>query len=136
MKVQPKQYAQLLFEMTESAKGKAALDQSLAKVAIAIKDNKDQRKLEQIISEFEKLYKEKNGIVEGEVVSAKPLQKNQMKKICAAVAEKFHTSQENVFIEEKMDEKIKGGLILRVENEIWDGSIQSKLNKLMHSLQK
>lgn len=136
MKVQPKQYAKLIFELTETAHGKEALDKALARMAAVIKDNKDQGKIDRIIAEFEKLYKDKNGIVEGQVISAKPLEKGQLKNICAAVAGKFNTTEEKVSIEEKVDEKIKGGLVLKIENEVWDGSVQSKLQKLMYSLQK
>lgn len=130
MKVQAKQYAKLLFEMTENLKKEEDLDAAIKKVAKAIKENKDQKKLVLIQQEFNRIYKEHHGIVEADVISVQLLQAQQLKSIQKTISTKFGTLEENVKLHNITDAGIKGGLIIKIGNEIWDASVKSKLEKL------
>lgn len=121
--------------MTKGLEKEADFDTAIQKIAKAIRDNRDVRKLNQIQQEFNRLYKEQYGIVDAEVVSALALSDEQLKKIKKTIAEKYNTKEPQVNIQNAVDMSIKGGVIIKIGNEIWDGSVKSKLEKLKAAIQ-
>ncbi len=80
----------------------------------------------EIATEFQKLYREKMGIKVVEVTTTQPISDDQranFKRIMASKAAK-------VELVEKIDEKILGGFVLRMDDQQIDESVATKLNKI------
>jgi F-type H+-transporting ATPase subunit delta len=80
-----------------------------------------------IADEFIKLYDEAKGIVKAQVVSAVPLTADLHQEFVKIVAD---ATGKTVELEEKVDEKLIGGYLLRVGDRQIDASIRKRLNDL------
>ncbi len=80
-----------------------------------------------IATEFVKLYDERKGIVKAHITSSMPLTADLRKQFIKIVAD---ATGNTVELEEKVDEKLIGGYILRVGDRQVDASIRKQLNDL------
>lgn len=78
-----------------------------------------------IISDFIQLYDENQGIIEVEVTSTYKLADDQLSAMKNSLKKRYKANDVN--ITNKIDDEIMGGVILRVGNEIIDGSVKKKL---------
>lgn len=134
MKIALKKYAQLIYESAEEHKSKDALDASLANIAMLIRENRDSGKLDEILYEFEKYCDKQENIIKAKIFSAVKISVNDISDIKKKIAEKFSSSEKKILIEQNVDNKIIGGIVIHVGNEIWDGSVKNKLERLKQSL--
>ena len=49
-------------------------------------------------------------------------------------AKKFNLAEEKIILEKEIDSKIMGGIIIKIGDEIWDGSVLSKFSRLKQGL--
>jgi len=84
-----------------------------------------------IADEFIKLYNDRKGIVKAFVTSAMPLTDDLRKQFTKVVAD---STGKTVELEEKVNEKLIGGYVLRVGDRQIDASIRKGLNDLKLSL--
>ena len=133
MKATSKQYAEALYEITKE-KSDQEIDSAISSFVKDLRKNGKVKDLNEIIARFSEVYNKKNGIIEAEVVSAKELSGDQNSEVKTFIKEKY--SAEKVIMNNKVDENIKGGIIIKVGDEIIDGSISNKLNKLKIFLKK
>lgn len=84
-----------------------------------------------IAEEFVKLYDEKKGIVKAIITSSMPLTAPLRKEFMSIVAE---ATGKTVELEERVDEKLIGGYVLRVGDRQIDSSIRTRLNDLKLTL--
>lgn len=84
-----------------------------------------------IAEEFVKLYDEKKGIVKAIITSSMPLTAPLRKEFMSIVAE---ATGKTVELEERVDEKLIGGYVLRVGDRQIDASIRTRLNDLKLTL--
>jgi len=133
MKVSAKQYAQALYDLTG---GKSEVDVSglIIKFAEELKKGGQLKSTDEIIEKFNEIWNEQNGIIEAEVVSARELENSQACKTKSYIKEKYKAKK--VVLKNIVDENIKGGIIIKVGDEIMDGSVAGKLRKLKESLRK
>ena len=97
-----------------------------------LKKNNQLKMAGKIIEKFNGIYNQKNGIVEAEVTSREALDKDVSNKLRNYVSTKYKAKE--VVIKNKIDENIKGGIIIKVGDEIIDASLKSRLinlNKLL-----
>jgi F-type H+-transporting ATPase subunit delta len=127
MRATAKQYAQTLFEITDG-KQKAEIEKTVADFARYIYKERKLKLSGKIIESFEKIYNQKNGIIEAEVVTAEKLSEAIEKKVKDYIEKKYGAKK--VVLKNIIDEKIKGGMIIRVGDEVVDGSIARKLGEL------
>lgn len=80
-----------------------------------------------IAEEFVKLYDERKGIIKAFITSSMPLTAELRKQFTDIVAE---ATGKTVQLEEKVDEKLIGGYVLRVGDRQVDASIRKQLNDL------
>jgi F-type H+-transporting ATPase subunit delta len=132
MKISAKQYARLIFEEVKGL-GEKQIGEALKKVAALVKKNRDEKKLKQIVTELNNIIKTTEGVIEGEVVSTKKLGE-EMTVIKEKLADKYETEPEKVKLKNIVDKTIKGGIIIKAENDILDGSILNKLSRLRERL--
>lgn len=131
MKVSNSQYANALYE---AAKGKSQseIDKIVASFVKILAKNNQVKNAESIIKKFKEVWNKKEGIVEVEVVSREKLNLGMKNEIERYVEKKYKA--EKVEIIEKIDKDIKGGIIVKVGDEVMDGSIGKQLQNLKKSL--
>lgn len=121
-----KQYAEALYEITTTFSGNQLTD-ALKKFVSMLAGNQKLKRASNIIAEFEKYSKKKSGVIEIEVTSARKLDKNTLENI----KKQFGNQVEVV---EAIDESLLGGIAVRTEDKILDGSLKTQLRLLKDSL--
>ena len=133
MKITATQYANTLYDLTAD-KSKQEVNNVIANFAKILRKNNQLKRSDKIIAKFNDIYNKENGIIEAEVISAHKLESAQIKKLESYIKEKY--SAKEVVIQNKIDEDIKGGIVVKVGDEILDASIAGKLAGLKNVLMK
>lgn len=89
--------------------------------------------LPMISRELDRMIEEKAGRVSAEVVSAKPLDPSQLSQITAAL-EKL--SGKKVSVSSRQDADLLGGVVAKVGDTVYDGSLRTQLRTLRDELSK
>jgi F-type H+-transporting ATPase subunit delta len=133
MKISAKQYAQTLYELTEK-KPEKEISRIVSNFIKYLAKNNDLKFGTQIIEKFNNIWNENHGVVEAEVTSREELSNEVRIKLSNYVSNKFKAKE--VVFNNKVDESIKGGIVIKVEDEILDASISNQIKdlrkKLMH----
>lgn len=133
MKIKEAQYAKTLYALTKDKDQKEIDGVVSGFLKLLIKNN--QIKLaSKIIQKFNEIWNAGEGIVEAEITSTHKLESAQLHKIESYLKEKYDSKK--VLINNKVDESIKGGIIIKVKDEILDGSIANQLKMLKTNLSK
>ncbi|MFA6106387.1 MAG: ATP synthase F1 subunit delta [Patescibacteria group bacterium] len=133
MRISAKQYATGLYEAVREKKDgeiKAVVKKFIAVLA----KNNDFKKAKDVIRNLDKIFRIEEGILEAEIISANPLKKDVMKDLKEYILEM--SGAKKLEIKESLDEKILGGVIIKYEDKIVDGSLRSKLFRLKMDLAK
>jgi len=133
MKITATQYATTLYELTQD-KNKSEVDSVARKFIERLAKNGQLKMAGKIIEKFNGIYNQKNGIVEAEVATTRKLESHQFHKVESFVKEKYKAKE--VVIRNKIDESIKGGIIIKVGDEIINAGISGKLRSLKIQLVK
>jgi F-type H+-transporting ATPase subunit delta len=72
-----------------------------------------------------------NGITRGQVVSAEPLSDDALRRVTDALSE---ISRKRVLLTTDVDASLIGGLVAKVGDMVFDGTIRTQLNQLKESL--
>lgn len=97
-------------------------------------DYKRLTNLEDIINEFDRLNDEFEKTVRATVTTAIKLDEDQKKRLESSFANVVGANK--VIFNQKIDESIIGGVILKSESYIYDGSIKSKIERIKRLLLK
>jgi F-type H+-transporting ATPase subunit delta len=131
MKASATQYAQSLYEATR--------DKSQEEINLAISnflkvlDRNGQRKLVgNIVRKFEEIYNAENGIVEAQVASREALSGELRNYVSNYVSKKYGAKE--VVLNNIIDQNIKGGIVLKVGDEVTDGTVDRQLRELKNCL--
>ena len=127
VRISAKQYAQALFDLTDG-KSKAEIEKSVADFACHLNSERKLKIADKIMEQFGKIYNKENGIVEAEVTTREKISESLEKKVNQFVKEKYETKE--VLLKNIVDENVRGGMIIRVGDEVIDGSIAGKLTEL------
>lgn len=122
------QYARAFYELTKDLKG----EKTRAAVTEFVKLLARHHKLKQgtrIIADFECYAKKQEGVVPLEIVSARDMADKELKKI----AEVF---SDNAEVTPATDASLLGGVIVKTDERIFDGSLKTQLQKLKQNLIK
>jgi len=133
MKTTIKQYAQTLFELTDG-KSEQEISAMVKKFAEQLKKDGQIKNAKRIMEKFAEIYNEKNGIVVAEITTKEKIGKDAIGNVEKFIKERY--SAKEVVIENNIDEKIQGGIIIRVGDEILDASVSAQLRKLQNILSK
>ena len=131
MKISVTQYAKALYEATNE-KPQKEIEGLVSNFLKVLKKNNQMKLAGKIMEKFSALHDKKNGIVNASVTSVKKLDEKMIDEVEKFVAKKYEAKK--VVLENKIDAKIKGGIILQVGDEIVDGSILRKMNDLRECL--
>lgn len=88
--------------------------------------------LDEVIDDFERRYNEEQGKVLGRVITAVPLTAAQKTSLETKVASQF--GYEHIVLNEKVDPKILGGVIVEANHKIIDGSLATRFEKIRLTL--
>lgn len=127
MKLSAKQYAKTLYEITEG-KSQAEIDEIAGNFVKLLVKNNQTKMAGKIIERFNEISNAKEGIVEASVTSREKLSDDLMDKLNNFVKEKYQAKK--VVFDNEIDEKILGGIILRVKDEVLDGSVRNHLKNM------
>jgi F-type H+-transporting ATPase subunit delta len=130
MKLTTTQYAQALYDATVET-GPKDHDKVLDNFVKILAENGDLPKIDDIEKEFKRIEREAKGIKEVNVTFAHSLENNskimdELNKVVEGKVE-FKTT---------VDESIIGGVVVRVENTLIDGSVKTQLNNLNNQLKQ
>jgi F-type H+-transporting ATPase subunit delta len=133
MKITTTQYAKSLYEAT-TGKSQGEINNILENFVKILSKNNQLKFKENIIAKFEEIYNQENGIVLAEITSREKISGKLEKEIESFISKKYKAKE--VVIENKIDENIKGGIIIKVGDEVLDASIKSQLANLKNLLNK
>lgn len=133
MKATATQYAKTLYELTIN-KTHHEIDGIVCNFLKELNRNNQMKMADGIARKFEEIYHAENGIVEAEVVTKEKISESLETKIKHFLKEKYKA--EKVEIKNIVDKNLKGGVVIRVGDEIIDGSLDRKLNDLKATLSK
>ncbi len=133
MKVNPKQYASLLYDLTEG-KSEKEISSALQKFSNLLKKNNHLSKLSLILEEFNTIWNKKKNIVEANIFSAREID-SDLKKIIINYIKKSSGASE-VVLGEEIDSDILGGVVIKYQDKIIDNSLKNRVKNLARVLEK
>jgi F-type H+-transporting ATPase subunit delta len=126
MKLLPKQYGKVLYELTKDAKGDE-MDKIIEQFILFLVREQALSKINYIIDEFVDYAKEQTGISQLKITSARKLSKSEIEKITECFGKKVEAQMD-------IDESILGGVVIKEKNRILDASVKTQLKKLERQL--
>lgn len=133
MKITTQQYAKTLLELTEN-KTEKEVGGTVECFVDVLKRNGQIKNVAKIIEKFSDEYNAKHGIVEAQIITKNKIEGKEIEKIKKYIQEKY--SAKEVVVKNSIDEKIKGGIIIKVGDEVLDGSVANQLRRLEKYLVK
>ena len=131
MKASAAQYAKTLYELA-SGKNKSEIDSIAASFAKLLAKNSRLKMAPAIIEKFGNIWNRENGILEADVESAYPLNDEISGKITKEIKEKYGAKE--VILNNKINKDIKGGIIIKIGDEVIDRSVKKQLKMLKQAL--
>lgn len=133
MKITAKQFALSLYESLE---GKTAgqIKAVIKKFVEFLAGKNMLDRADKIEAEFLKIWNEKNGIIEALSISANELDKANIKLLKNYIA--ALAGAKTVFLKEKINKSILGGVIIKYGDKILDASLKTQLEELREKLVK
>lgn len=125
-KISNKDYASALYELTKDLKGEK-LRAAVTSFAKMLFRNGSAKRVDNIIAEFVRYSKKQEGVVGIEITSAKPLTTKAITEIKKFFGNKVEETQ-------KIDKELLGGIKVRTDDLIFDGSIRKQLELLKQSI--
>jgi F-type H+-transporting ATPase subunit delta len=86
-----------------------------------------------ITAAYRELADEASGRVRGVAVAAMPLEDEDMQSLAQALSKAVH---KEVLLEAQVDPALRGGLVARVGNLVFDGSLRTQLQRMRETLIK
>lgn len=111
--------------ITQVFKGKVS--QEIQNFLYVIIDKGREENILDINSEYKKLYNEEKNIVEVLAVTAVPMDKGSQNRLAKILSTKM---SKIVKVSNKVDKGVIGGVLLRIENKLIDGTIKGRLESM------
>lgn len=131
MKINSKQYAEVLFDLVKTKK-ELDLDRAIIKFAQILTDRNEHFLFEKIALEFNLIYQKEYSIINAEIESAESLESETIKVLSEKIKD-LSQSQE-VLLTEKVDKNLIGGAVIRYGDKILDASLKTRLEKFKESI--
>lgn len=126
-KLSPKQYAELLYDLTVDAK-KTEVPARVEQFLKLLVRGRALAQVSRIIQVFDELADERAGRVRVKATSARKLSRSVYATLLAALG------AQELAMEECTDPKVLGGLKVEFKDLIIDGTVKTQLTKLKHTL--
>jgi F-type H+-transporting ATPase subunit delta len=128
MRFSLQQYAAALYESLHEVSSNDH-DKVIANFIEILKSNGDLREYEKIIDTFEAYDREQKGIKQVELTTAHPVEANR-----TIIHELNQIVGKDIELKQKVDERLIGGVVVKVDDTMIDGSVKGQLNKLKKNL--
>lgn len=109
------------------------LDRTMVSFLDQVLENDRMAVLPEIVSEFFRLVEEAQGQLRAEVTSAVPLSDVEKTKIAVKLGQKVG---KKIIVDEHVDPSFIGGLVIKLKDEVIDGSVKTQLSKVRQALAK
>ena len=96
-----------------------------------IADHRRTQQIPEIIAMFQQVIRQRQGVAEAEISSAVELSASQKKDLAATLGRLTGKKIEPKY---SLDSKLLGGVVVRIGDTIYDGSLRSRLNEMRASL--
>ncbi len=96
-----------------------------------IVDRRREQYLGDVTEEYIKLANEARGVADATVISARELNDTEQKQIADQFGKKL---KKTLRVQSKVDPSIIGGLVIRIGDRLYDGSVAGKLAQFQHQL--
>jgi len=133
MKISAKQYAQSLYEVVKDKKD-SQIRKIIKNFSRILINNNDILKIDKITAEFVRIWNRERGIVEAEIIGARKFD-NKIIKLLNDYIIKL-SGAKKIEIKQTVDKNILGGVIIRYEDRVIDGSLKTKLSELKNKMIK
>ncbi len=133
MRITNDQYARLLYEAFSSSNEKEK-NSLVAGIVKSIKDNRKQASLNNIENQYKVIKKKKSGELKGVVYTVKLVDQKQISSIKKVIASKKDIPEKSIELENRVDPGLMGGFIVRFDNEVFDGSLKNRFDKIKQAL--
>ena len=131
-RISAKKYAGALYEALVGKESREEIDQVLKNFADLLIRKNDLSKLDLVIQEFFKLWNQRKGVVESEVVSARELDEETLEILKSFIKDLSGKAQVN--IDNRLDRNVLGGVVIKYQDKIIDGSLRSRIEELRYKL--
>lgn len=131
MKVSAKQYARSLLELATGL-SQAEVTKVIERFILVLRSRQDINQAETIINELSLLLQKDSGEIKAELTSARALPDSAKKLISKYLEDKIGATKINW--QEKIDNSLLGGFVLRYQGFVIDGSIKNNLRKFKKQL--
>lgn len=133
MNISNKQYATSLYEAVKELK-QAEVEEALKNFVQVLVKNNHLNKVNAIILEFVKLWDAGENVVEANVVSASKLNKDLVEVFEQYISKL--TGSKHVKLSHSIDPTVLAGFVLRVGDQVVDGSVRTKILELKKEMSK
>jgi len=133
MRITVSQYAKSLYGATEG-KTREEVDLAVVNLFKILEKNRQMKLAKKIIEKFSDIWNRENGVVEAEVITGRKIEDQQVRQIEKFIQKKYSAGK--VILYQKIDKEIKGGMILKVGDELLDASVAKRLDDLRSNLVK
>lgn len=89
--------------------------------------------LKEKIAQMKKIYLERKNTLKGLVKTTVPLTEEEKLSLIEKLKDKY---KKDIILEEEIDPSILGGIYLRIDNDVIDGTIKTKLDELKNIITK
>lgn len=89
--------------------------------------------LEEKLKEMEKIDLERKNTITGIVKTTVPLKEEEFNTLVKTLEEKYN---KHIILRQEIDESILGGIYVRINNDVIDGTVKSKLSELKELMLK
>ena len=131
--IRSEQYAIALYDSIRNKNNNDEIKKVIKNFAVLIAKNNDLLKFDNIINEFEKIWFKKQGIIKVKIVSTEKLTHNLFELLNNEIIKL--SKAKKVDIENSIDRNMLGGVIIKFNNIIIDGSLKGRLQKLKNRIQ-
>ena len=129
MKITARQYAQSLYEALGETADTGGVVKNFVKV---LAQHKALAEADKIIAVFENIHNSQQGIVEGELTSARELGDETIQLLSGQITALLAVKQ--VQLKQTIDSKMLGGFVARLNDTVIDGSLTTQLATLKKTL--
>lgn len=133
MKLSSRQYAESLYESLQG-KDPGEIGVCIGNFLALVRKNGKTKDLERIMANFEDIFNEKEGILPVEIETYREISEEEKKEIENFLKEKY--GQKKIIINQKVNQEIIGGIILKAGDDLWDFSLARKIRRIKAQIKK
>ncbi|MEG2354207.1 MAG: F0F1 ATP synthase subunit delta [Clostridium sp.] len=106
---------------------KYKIDDELLSFLLILIDKDRMLYLKEKLNQMEKIYLENKNTLRAEIITATTLNYGEKRNLIQKLKNKYN---KDIILEETVDRKVIGGICIKINNDVIDGTIEHKLNEM------